>query len=442
MALSRQAVTTPEISKALRKQVSEIATANARRHGLRIWLEELRKTSSHSLAGTCFGLVGFAFAALMFLMGVGVMVGLLDRGRQGFHVVMVLGVCIGAQLLILLVALIAWALRARLGRGLALVPYLLAAMITRLLGEKSWWRLLQTERGRARSSIAWSLIRLTQSGAVLFNIGLITGLLTCLWFLQVGFFWESTTPEWMAARLHDLCNILATPWAWLFPQWTVSPDVIANTRWGNATPQKIFDQAEGWYRFLFATIFVWGLLPRLLLWLLALTKERAALAKIDFSAKRHRDLWKEIAGTRRIDPNEKPLDGVLVLDVGGTGLQKENLRGHFLRRLRVNPGPWFTVSVWDQQGEKAAAESIRDAPAGVVLLAEGWALSPPRMNDLHQRIRNLSGPDTPIYLFVVNEKAGKPDIPTPEEIDIWRNYTDELDDPATHLFFYDKEALP
>ena len=79
-------------------------------------------------------------------------------------------------------------------------------------------------------------------------------------------------------------------------------------------------------------------------------------------------------GTRRADASEVPLDGVLVLDVGGTGLKQEDLRGFLLRRLRVNPGEWYQVGVWDEKGEDAALESFRKAPAGVVNLSPTSAL--------------------------------------------------------------------
>ncbi len=131
-----------------------------------------------------------------------------------------------------------------------------------------------------------------------------------------------------------------------------------------------------WYPFLFAAIFVWGLLPRLILWMFAVYKERTALSSLDFQAKRHRELWREMMGTRRRDVSEAPLDGVLVLDVGGTGLGQDSLRGFLLRRLRVNPGEWHEVGVWDEKGEESAAISIRNAPAGVVLLGGGLGAFP------------------------------------------------------------------
>jgi hypothetical protein len=134
-------------------------------------------------------------------------------------------------------------------------------------------------------------------------------------------------------------------------------------------------------------------------------------------------------GTQRADVSEAPLDGVLVVDVGGTGLKKNDLRGYFLRRLRVNPGEWFEVGVWDGKGEAAVAESIRDAPAGVVLLGEGWALSPPRMAALHKQIRSLAKRETPVYFLVVNVGSdGKLAEVKAEEKTVWNDFADSLAD--------------
>jgi hypothetical protein len=146
-------------------------------------------------------------------------------------------------------------------------------------------------------------------------------------------------------------------------------------------------------------------------------------------------------GTRRVDVSEAPLDGVLVLDVGGTGLRKEDLRGFLLRRLRVNPGEWYEVGVWDGKGEAEAAESMRNAPAGVVLLAEGWALAPPRMTALYRQVRGLAAAETPIYFLVVNVGSdGRLAVVKEEEKAIWRDFADGLADASVDVFFHEGEG--
>ena len=199
------------------------------------------------------------------------------------------------------------------------------------------------------------------------------------------------------------------------------------------------ESAEVWVRFLLCAVFFWGILPRVVLWVVALVQERKALEGLDFQAKRHRELWREVMGTQRRDVDEVPLDGVLVLDVGGTGIKKEDLRGFLLRRLRVNPGEWFEVGVWDGKGEQDAARSIRKAPAGVVLLAEGWALSPPRMTALRKQVRDLAGGDMRVFFVVANVGAGgQPEAVNDEEKGVWKDYVDGLADASTEIYFYEE----
>jgi len=429
---------------AMREAVRGLEGANARRVGMRVWLERARGKESPGEVWTGGRLlVGAGTFVVMFLTGIAVMTGMLDRERMAFHVPMVLGVSVGLPLLILVVGGFAWFARGKFSGGLGFVQRLLGWLVGKSggKGKMGWWRELRLEGGKGWEAMGWNLVRLTQMGAIMFSVGLMAGLLGCIWFLEVGFYWESTTPDWMAARIYQVCSFLSAPWGWAFPGWVPTGQVIGDTRWvdGEILAGRM-QSAVTWYPFLFAAISFWGLVPRLLLWVLALVKERLALGALDFQSRRHRELWREVMGTRRMDVSEVPLDGALVLDVGGTGLKQDELRGFLLRRLRVNPGEWYEVGVWDENGEAAATESIRKAPAGVVLLAEGWALSPPRMKALHAQVRNIAGADTAIYFFVVNVgSGGRPKAVKQEEREIWRDFVDGLADASAEIFFYEEE---
>ena len=425
----------------VRAAVKGLEGAEARRVGIRIWLEESRigigETPGEVWSSGRF-LVGVLVAIGMFLAGIAVMTGMLDRERMGFHVPMLLGVAVGLPLLILVGGGLAWVLRGRFSKSLGFVPKFLGWLVGKLggAGKMEWWRVLRLEGGKGWEALGWNFVRMTQAGAVMFSVGMMAGLLGCLWFLEVVFFWESTTPEWMAGRINEVCGFLSSPWGWAFPKGTVDKDVIEGTLWRGSNN---LEYSPGWWLFLFSAISFWGVLPRAALWGLALYKERAALGALDFQAKRHRGLWREVMGTRRADVSEAPLDGVLVLDVGGTGLKEQDLRGFLLRRMRVNPGQWHEVGVWDGKGEEDAAKSIRNAPAGVVLLAEGWALSPARMKALHSQIRSIAGSDTMIHFLVANAADGKAGEVKDEEKGIWMDFVDGLADSAAETFFYEEE---
>lgn len=427
----------------LREAVKGLEGAEARRVGMLVWLEGER-SRGEDMPGEVWAagrfLVGVVVVVTMFLAGVGVMSGLLDRERMAFNIPMVLGVTVGLQILILVAAGVAFLLRGRFTKGLGFVPKFLGWLVAKFggAGKMEWWRRLRLEGGKGWEALGWNLARLTQAGAVMFSVGLMAGLLGCIWFMEVGFFWESTTPDWMAARLHEVTGFLSLPWGWVWPEAVPSGWAVEAAQYGD----KGAEYGAVWYLFFFGAIFFWGLMPRAVLWVFALWKESGALAGLDFQAKRHRELWRGMMGTRRVDVSEAPVDGVLVLDVGGTGLKHEDLRGFMLRRLRVNPGEWHEVGVWDEKGEEDARSSIRNAPAGVVLLAEGWALSPPRMKALHRQVRSLAGAEVMIHFLVANgDGGGRPVAVKDEEKVIWRDFVDGLADAAAEVYFYGEDVL-
>jgi hypothetical protein len=193
-----------------------------------------------------------------------------------------------------------------------------------------------------------------------------------------------------------------------------------------------------WWLFLLLAVAFWGLLPRLGLWVVCWAAGRRALDRLDFQNRAHRALWRDLTAATREDADEKPLDGVLVLDVGGTGLDRAALRPFLLRRLRVNPTAWESVAVLDRGAELLASQALANAPAGVVLLAEGWALSPPRMTAVLAQVRATAGPERPVKFLAANVgPAGHPLPPTPEERREWERFADGLRDPFAEVCCYE-----
>jgi hypothetical protein len=183
-------------------------------------------------------------------------------------------------------------------------------------------------------------------------------------------------------------------------------------------------------------------LPRLVLWWVAWRAGRRALDHLDFQARAHRVLWRDLTAVARMESTDKMLDGVVVLDVGGCGLPAGGLRPFLLRRLRVHPAAWHSVAVMDPGAEADAARALADAPAGVVLLAEGWALSPARMKALLARIRTAAGPATAVKFLIVNAGADHtPQPPSELERHEWERFVDSLRDPAAEVFFYQAEPV-
>lgn len=426
-----------EVAEAVRTAAEGLDGAAARRAGLRVWLDAVGRSGNGAAFAAALGMAAALLAAAAFLTGIGVVSGLRDGAKGGVHVSLFLAVIIGGQWLLLLVAGGAWLARGRAAGGLGLVRGGIARLARRFAGPAAdgWWRRLVAEGGGGGTAMLWRVGRIAQAAGVCFNLGVLAGLGGLVMLRHVGFFWETTTEVAMHSLLERACGLLAVPWAAWWPEAVPDAGVIAASRW--LPGREAGPGPAEWWRFLLMATLVWGLLPRVALWLAAWRGERAALAGIDFQSRHHRALWRELTSSGRVDADDLPPDGVLVLDVGGSGLPMEGLRPFLLRRMRVNPTAWHSVAVLDEGEESAAAMALAKAPAGLVFLAEGWALSPARMAALHARARKDVGPRLPIRFLVVNAGAhGGPESPTAEEWREWERFTDGLRDPETEVVRY------
>lgn len=416
-----------------------LSGVRARRAGLRCWL---RLAGGGVTAGQRFGgavgVVGVLVGVVFFLLGIAGVWGLRDVGRGGVHAPLFLVVLVGVQWLVLVVAFLAWLARGRVAGGSLWLRAVVARLVLKFAGQTRapWWGRLLANGGAERDAITWRLVRMVQAGGVFFNLGIVAGLSALVLVRHVGFYWETTTQLAMRDMLVEGTRWLSLPWAAWLPSAVPDAQTIAATRW--VPGMKLAPGPDAWWEFLLMCVLVWGLMPRLLMWILAWAKERAALARIDFQARHHRELWRKLTGPGRSDPHDAPVDGVLVFEVGGQTWNREAMRPFLLRHLRVNPTSWHSVAVLDGGAEAEATAALAKAPAGVVLLAEGWALSPARMKAIHARVRKAAGEGTPVKFLVANVESGQAAEPTPEERKEWEKFVDSLRDAEAEVFFYEE----
>ena len=414
----------------------------ARRMGMALWLEgvrDVRILSAGRKFSSALASVGFLLAILAFGAGISGVLGLVDRSRGGMDVVLFLAILLGIQWLSLLFAILAWLYRRRTGEAFTSLQRIVGKVARRFAGETEdgWWHRITDGGGAPRSALLWRLAKLVQGAGVCFNLGILCGLAGLVFVRNLGFFWESTTEEAMRNALGNIVGILSAPWASFWPAAAPDAAVIDSTRWLPQQGGMLAPGPSAWWLFLLMAVFIWGLIPRFILWLLAGKASGRALGRLDFQARHHRVLWRELIGVDRIEADEKPLDGVLVLDVGGSGLKPESLRPFLLQKLRVHPSSWHTTAVLDPGAENQAAAALGQAPAGVVLVAEGWALSPPRMKELHGRIRAAAGAEAPLKFLIANEAGASPAFVTEDEKQQWERFVDALRDPFAEVYFYE-----
>jgi hypothetical protein len=433
-----------EVRNAVAAATRGLSGTAARQVGLRVWLAEAGKSTAGAKVVSALSLVNAGLVLLMLLAGISAVIGLLDRERGGIHVTLFLAILIGGQWLILVSAMVAWLVRGRAADGFSGIQSLLGKLARRIAGinDESWWTQLMESGRSARAPILWKLAGMAQAAGIAFNLGIVGGLVGLVLVKHVGFYWETTTDFAMHAVLGHIVKFLSTPWSAWWPGAVPSSGVIDASQWVPGQGSSLPPGPAEWWQFLLIATLVWGLLPRVILLLFSKIAGDRALARLDFQGRHHRALWRDLTGTDRIETDEKPLDGVLVLDVGGSGMSEGDLRPFLLQRLRVHPVVWKSVAVLDPGAEQEAARSLADAPAGVVLLAEGWSLSPARMLALHQKIRASAGSEVPVKFLVANVSAERKPIPvTGDERSEWLRFVDGLRDPGAEVYFFEATHL-
>ena len=413
-----------------------------RRLGLRIWLEAVGSEGAGAGAGAgrrltgALRIMGILLGVTAFLAGIGVLRGLLHSSEmfvRVYNVWLFLAVTLGVQWLLLLGGMAGYALMRRGSGALSLFQLPVSWLARRLAGkfEGSVWRALLEGGAGYRSALSWRIARLTQGAAIMFNIGLVVGFIGCLFFLSIRFYWESTFAG-SGWGLVDFMHLMAAPWSW--SGVAPSPE---ESEIGYSVLEKIYYENDGiakMWPFLMMALLVYGLLPRISLWIWCLYKERRALASLEFQAPRHRELWRELTKTERKLASSGAGDGVVLIAVGGVEADAGRIRELLLRELRVNPRATYPAGVLDGERESEALEAMRKADLGVVLLVEGWALSPKQMKALHERVRAAGGSEAPVHYLVIGElREGVPTAPGREEWTQWKDFVDSLRDPAAEV---------
>ncbi len=403
---------------------------DSRRWGLKEWLRS-RKTGSGKRVTTVTRMVGLLLLVMTFLLGVGVIRGMVTTvdGKSAINIWVLLAGTIGIQWLILLGGLAAFLLFRYWIGGMGWLKEITSSVVRKLAGKVSpdaWDSLIQG-KGKQPSALGWRLTRVLQLGGVGFNLGLIAGLFGVLFFKEINFYWESSMSQFGGDALGKVTRFMAAAWGGGGMNEASVAELRSPRGEGAGEIWGVF------LKFLFMSFTVWGLLPRVLLWLFAVRQERKTLAGLEFQDIAHRKLWREMSRVERSVVIEGPSDGVVLLDVGGLNLDTAELRPFLLQTLRVNPEKSYSVGTLDAAEEREAWAAMRNAPCGVVMLVEGWSLSPKQITALVAKLRREAGEDTVLRILVMGDGVAAPDD---VEFKEWEKFTDGLRDPKLECIAY------
>ncbi|HEU4619160.1 MAG TPA: DUF2868 domain-containing protein [Gammaproteobacteria bacterium] len=243
-------------------------------------LEAVRRIVSAAMALLgLFGGSGLALAAFSY------------NGTEPVNVVKVLAVLVGLQSIMLVLTLVLLIpgrvpLLSALQDAIATInPGAFAASIYRRLAhpQSELAPLFGWHPGRATATnrfAKWQLLRWSQVAAVAFNVAALATAVLLITFTDLAFGW-STTLSADAETVGRIVRAAAWPWHAVLPGAVPDQELIARSQFFRLQGSNTFDLAAsreltGWWSFTVLAIATYGLLPRLLLFLFAGARLRAA----------------------------------------------------------------------------------------------------------------------------------------------------------------------
>lgn len=432
----------------VRDQVADVRDAVDRRQkGLLAWFRARESAAGDALLEKAPGrnvtaalsLAKTVAIVVLFVSGSSLVWGLIERPEGLLNLGTFLAAALGVQLLILLAGVLALIFRRRISATFSFLGSLLLGVVffaTRGRGRESWEGLVNGS-ARYRKVALWKLMEIGQAGAVAFNVGLLLGLLSAFLVLDVRVYWETTADGEPEVVVHKLVQGLGAPVVAVAPRWVPDEGAVRAIRKRAGEPFGAASSEYGvlWPSFVLLVVAIWGWLPRLLLWAVAKVGVRKALGTLDFQAAAHRELWRKMSYVERVVETEGQMDEAVVIDCGGAGLELGDIAGFIRARLRLFPVAIHQTGVISEQREDTAREALEKARSGVVMMVEGWDLSPKLVQSRHAQLRALIGAEKTIWYVIHNDGVG--DV-SAEQISHWKGVIDAIEDAAADVIAYEE----
>jgi len=305
----------------------------------------------------------------------------------------------------------------------------------------------------------WPFFAMVQLFGVMFNVGAVGATLIRVLTSDLAFGWQSTV-QMSAQAIHTLVRILAIPWSWLLgPYATPSLEQIEGSRM--VLKEGLAPLATGnlvsWWPFLVAAVICYGLLPRVVLSLIATYGEKRALARIRFThagceALLLRMTSPEVStlgvpdappdSVRAASETETPaaaylsyIDTIVLApeDILTPGIQGEIDR-HLGRHLGWKPTRLLGISgsvAKDRPAIEAAVRALPPDDCAVVLVQEAWLPPIAETLGLIRAIRACGNRAMPIALLLIGKPAPGVFLTPVRPVDkaIWEKTLASLADP-------------
>jgi Protein of unknown function (DUF2868) len=350
---------------------------------LLFWLQRVQKVGiapSDSWLNESAAAMLLRASALLF--GALTMLGfLLASGRGLVNVFLFLMLFVLLQLLFALGAGVVM-LRSLRGKPPASFPLNPARFVTaRALPDKRYL-------GEAAGVLRLLLLRYGQEFGALFTVGAVVAFLCLLAFADFSFVWGSTFGV-SDQLVTSVTGLLSAPWSGWAPVAVLSPELIADTRYNPAVidlSQMNDDSRRGWWPFLLMCMLVYGLLPRLLLWLASRLAYGRELKRSFVSfpgaelvlSRMKRPMVKTQAEEAESDGPAQPVvaldTGLALLNwAGALGEQGEQGEQQFEQLRAVLPGNQFSGGVGSPEEDADSIAAVnRLQPETLLVVVKSW----------------------------------------------------------------------
>ncbi|NLX19076.1 MAG: DUF2868 domain-containing protein [Desulfobulbus sp.] len=305
--------------------------------------------------------------------------------------------------------------------------------------------------------LIWPGFIFLQLGGIGFNLGVIAATLVKVTFFDIAFAWQSSL-QLPAESIAAVVRFAAFPWSWLFPAAVPGLEQIQGSQMILKEGIEHLDTAHliSWWPFLVCAVAVYGLLPRCILLIAGIFRQRQAAGQHHFNDRNSRRLLLRMT-TPRLDTQSRqgetdhqtagqqvpltttPADRSSASDVDSKDeqwygmipdeLYSDEVVAALGEQLRKN-GIRFNVHWYPYDGldtlqpvykDEQAEQRTGERTAGVFLLQEAWQ---PPLKETEQMLRNLRlqiGPQKPITLLLIGRPVSATVLTPvdPQHLQVW-----------------------
>lgn len=420
----------------------------------------------------CLRLVFWVTVLIGAGLGIGVVAAIVgEAGDQPVNVITFLAGTVGVQFILLMLAAIAWlSLRSRSGRSIGPHPFaaMLGSIVDRGLAKTVatlGLRDLHDEDGRGTRRIwngherllrLWLLRAFQASGAAL-NLAAVITLLVLVVISDPAFGWRSR--ELDAVHVHRLASNISAPWRWGHHAGVPSREEVERTQFSRLEQERTPTGPEpthadwgAWWPFLAWAIVVYGLTPRLIMYILV-TRGQRSVANDSIEQGHFNDLMDRLrhdpvdtravtaetakpqraATVRRSSEPTYPSQAWRVIRWGGRQFDDTSVLTLLESSVAGHVAEIVDAGELDVAHDAIALDAVARAGGPVAVVIPAWETPARDHLDFLLDLRRRVGPDCTVRLLFYGE-LDRSQTPDPDALyRLWRDTTGELEDPRVYI---------